>query len=123
MGFTEPWRRPSATKMIALRRFGASCASTTQRTQRTPGTPRTIQTPRTPRTIRTIRTLRTLVQFFEDRSETSSCRTKIFRQHARLADSRHEVRVARPSRHQMDVQVILDARACGLAEINPDVDP
>ena len=40
---------------------------------------------------------------------------EILRQHPGLPDRGHEVRITRPSRHEMDVKVILDSRAGGLA--------
>src|SRR5206468_6209754 len=43
-------------------------------------------------------------------------------EHARAADDRHEVRVAGPARHNMDVQVIGNTRARALAKIQPDVE-
>ena len=47
---------------------------------------------------------------------------QLFRQHAHVADHRHEVGVAVPARHQVHVQVIDDARAGGPAEVHADVD-
>ena len=43
-------------------------------------------------------------------------------QHARLADHRHEVRVAVPARHHVQMQMVEHARAGGLAEIQPHVE-
>src|SRR5882672_9571763 len=44
------------------------------------------------------------------------------REHARAADDRHEVRVAGPARHDVDVQVIGHTGAGALAEIQTDVE-
>ena len=48
---------------------------------------------------------------------------ELLRQHARLADHGHEVGVADPARHEVHVQVVLDAAAGRLPKIEPDVDP
>ena len=47
---------------------------------------------------------------------------QFLRQHARLADDGHEVRVAVPARHDVHVDVIEHAGAGRLAEVDPHVD-
>ena len=59
---------------------------------------------------------------FEDRLQSIARRRETLRQHARVADRRHEVGVAVPARHEMDVEMIHDAGAGRSAEIDPDVD-
>lgn len=47
---------------------------------------------------------------------------EIFRKDPCFTNRRNEVGVAYPSWNDMEVQVLLDARACGFAEVHPDVE-
>ena len=47
---------------------------------------------------------------------------QLLRQDADFADDRHEVGVAGPSRHEVHVEVIHDARSGRAAEVDADVD-
>jgi hypothetical protein len=47
---------------------------------------------------------------------------KVFRHDANVSDDRHEVRVAYPAGHDMNVKVVVHARSGGLAEIYPDIE-
>ncbi len=49
-------------------------------------------------------------------------RLQAFRDHARASGDGNEVRVAVPARHNVDVQMILDTRAGGLAEVPADIE-
>src|SRR5262249_10808186 len=59
----------------------------------------------------------------EDRLHPLLGLAQILGQDARLADDRHEIGVAGPARHEVDVDVIDDAGAGRAAEIDADVDP
>ena len=59
---------------------------------------------------------------FEDRAEPPSGVVERLSEHARLADRRHEIRVAVPARHQMDVHMFDDARAGIAPEVHADID-
>ena len=48
---------------------------------------------------------------------------KSLRQRSGVGDRRHEVGVARPPRHDVDVQVLTDRTAGWLAQVDADVDP
>ena len=61
-------------------------------------------------------------KLLEDRAQARRGLRQFFRQHAHLADDRHEVGVAVPARHEVHVQVIDDARAGRTAEVDADVD-
>ena len=50
-----------------------------------------------------------------------SCR-EIFWKDPRFTNRRNEIGVAYPSWNDMEVQVLLDARACGFAKVHPDVE-
>ena len=58
----------------------------------------------------------------EDRPEPRRGLRQLLGQHARLADDGHEVGVAVPARNDVEVQVIEDAGAGRLAEVDADVD-
>ncbi len=57
----------------------------------------------------------------KDRPQPLDAGGHFLRQHADVADDRHEVGVAGPARHDVHVQVVGDAGAGGLAEIDADV--
>src|SRR5688572_17758338 len=59
----------------------------------------------------------------EDRTKPGRRRGDFFRQHARLAHDRHEVRVAVPPRHEVQVYVFLDTRPGWRTKIHAHVDP
>jgi hypothetical protein len=49
-------------------------------------------------------------------------RRQVFGKHARLANRRHEIRVARPARHDVHVDVIGDAGSPGTSQIHSQVE-
>src|SRR5687768_11438796 len=59
---------------------------------------------------------------FKDRAQPLRRRREIFGQDARVADDGHEVGVAVPARHQVNVQMIEHAGAGRAADVDPDVD-
>ncbi len=44
-----------------------------------------------------------------------------FREHARAGEDRHEISVAAPARHDVDMQMIRHTRACAFTKIQTDV--
>src|SRR5689334_22134054 len=57
----------------------------------------------------------------EEGVEMAQGRTEVLRHHAHVGDDGHEIGVAVPTRHDVHVEVLADARACRLAEVDPDV--
>ena len=61
-------------------------------------------------------------QPLEDRPQACRGLRQVLRQHPHVADDGHEIGVAVPARHEMDMQVVDDARAGRTAEVDADVD-
>ena len=61
-------------------------------------------------------------QPLEDRPQPLRRLRQVLGQHARVADDGHEVRVAVPARHEVDVQVIERRRRRPASEVDADVD-
>src|SRR5437660_11938528 len=59
---------------------------------------------------------------FEDRPQALGRIAQIFRKHTRAADDGQEVGGSRPPRHEMDVNLIDDARARRTSEVHATVD-
>ena len=83
-----------------------------------------------PRALRALRVLALCVmerfaaslEPLENRLQSRDRFPHVLRQHSRAADDRHEIRVARPARHEVDVDVVDDAGAGRAAEVDADVD-
>ena len=64
-----------------------------------------------------------MCEAFKNWFEPSTRCRQLLRQHARVADRGHEVGVAVPPRHEVDMKVVEHAGASRAAEVDANVDP